>query len=256
MPFYILHGEDDSAALAWLGEQKSVWIPQEWLPFNAHQFDLRKASLEELQDVVQSYPMGCERRLVVLREFEKADSARKKQLAAVFGDLLSSTVVVFWLVPGAKNPKKLPFGSEWKEILKEATFIKCAPSIPQDESTVFTWLDRLGERQTPKALGILKTLLLQGEPPLRLLATLTNHIRMLWQMKFLIEEGQNASEIAKNLGVHPYRATKGLKQLKNFKVNELARFYDWLCRADFSLKSGKQEPEYLLELLVLRLCKG
>lgn len=264
---YVLHGEDDAAALAWLSEKKQAWIPPEWAPFNFHQFDSKKESLEELQNLIVSVPMGSEYRVIVVENLaprrrdqdlqrDRSDASRKKQIAHILKNLPSFTMVILWFVPGPKDPKKIPLGVDWKETLKGAQYVKCMPRAPEEDASVFSFLDSLGERKTSRALWSLKNLILQGEPPLRLLAALTNQVRLLWQIKTLEDEGENGPEIAKRLAIHPFRVTKGLKHARNFRDAELPRFFDWLSRADRSLKTGKQEPGHLLELLVLRLCKG
>lgn len=254
---YVVHGEDDREALTWLSKKKEEWVPEAWRSFNFHRVDARKISLDEFQAMLYAYPMGSTHRVVVVEGLEKSELLRSKELPSLFLTLPSSTIVVLWFVPGPTSPKKLPFGAGWKEVLKLAEFVKASSdgSLSQGEG-VFALLDALGERKAQGTLLAIKKLLLQGEPPLRLLAALANHLRVLWQIKILDEGRKGLDEISKRLGIHPYRVTKGIKQARNFKKSEFPRFLEWLTKADLNLKTGRNEPDHLLILLLLRICQA
>ncbi len=200
--------------------------------------------------------MGSDYRVVVIYELEKSDAFRKKQLPELLGTLIPTTVVVLWFVPGPNDPKKLPLGAEWKEVLKHVELVKCKRAAQDLSPTIFSLLDSLGERRSSKAIVALDTLLKQGEAPLQILAAVANQVRLFWQIRTMMDEGKKGDEMAKTIGIHPYRITKGIQYSRNFKPTELPKFIDWLARADLSLKTGKQEPEHLLQLLMVRICQG
>ena len=127
-------------------------------------------------------------------------------------------------------------------------------SVQHEEKNFFELLDALGERDPKKALSILKSLLKQGEHPLRILSALAGQIRLFWQIKALQEERKSPSEMATLLGIHPFRITKAIGHVRRFKLAELAKFAEWSARADWSLKTGRQEPQYVLEILLARVC--
>lgn len=124
----------------------------------------------------------------------------------------------------------------------------------EEEKSIFDLLDRLGERKAKPALRALLSLTSQGEAPLRLLAALMSQTRLLWKILLAQKEGKNQSEISKILGIHPYRVMKVASHARNFRLTEMPRFMDWLLRADWSLKTGKQEADYILPILIARMC--
>lgn len=317
---YLLTGEEEGLARAWLDENLEKWVDAAWRPFNYHVVEAAKVPMEEFSGLLQSFPMGSTHRVVVVRDFDKLDAARKKKIPEHAARLLDTTILIFWFVPSPADPKKLALGKEWEEVIKSAEIKKfslkkeekqkwlgdslkekginltkegesylleatggnigklemelekiaaysasapagkaeieqlTAPAPPGDSSnTLYALLDGMAEKQSGKSLSALKTLIEQGEPPLRILAAMGSQVRILRQIKALLDERKTAQEIAKILGIHPFRVTKGMTHSKNFKSVELSRLTEWLARADWSIKTGKQEPVHVLELILARI---
>lgn len=304
---YILSGEEEKLAHDWLEKKLKSCVPDPWLPYNYHVFEGKRLVLEEFLNLLQSFPMACEFRVVLVKQSSDLEKNKIKKIADIIQTLPKTTILIFSFVPGAADLKKIPLGKEWEEILKRAELLKfnlkkdekaawlkekakekgvaltresettllesgadlnklelelekislfSGKLILESEKTLFDFLDGIGERRAGKALGALKWLLEKGEPPVRILAALASQIRLLWQINSLHEGKKSGAEIAKILRVHPFRVTKGLIHLKNFKQVELPRLADWLAKADWSLKTGRQDPVYLLEILTAKICQG
>ena len=58
------------------------------------------------------------------------------------------------------------------------------------------------------------------------------------------------TEVAKQLGVHPYSVKQARRQASRFSEAELREIYDELAELDVAGKSGKRDPEQALELFV------
>jgi DNA polymerase-3 subunit delta len=145
--------------------------------------------------------------------------------------------------------------------------------VPPEEN-IFHLLDAVGERRGEQALRVLTELREMGEPPWRVMTLLARQIRLIWQAKYLIEEGvalnqaSAAPETVKALlpadgGVlsvlarQPFQAGKLARQARAFSWERLQRGLDRLVKTDAGTKGwdqGVDDPNLALELLVLDLC--
>jgi DNA polymerase-3 subunit delta len=145
---------------------------------------------------------------------------------------------------------------------------------PPPEENVFRLLDAIGERQGQQALRLLEELLGGGEPPWRILTLLARQLRLIWQAKYLLEEGvalaavERAPEavtallpqennLPQLLARQPFQAGKLTRQARVFSWEQLQRGFDRLVKTDAAAKGweeGVDDPVLGLELLVLDLC--
>jgi DNA polymerase III subunit delta len=146
------------------------------------------------------------------------------------------------------------------------------PAPPDDN--IFHLLDAIGDRQGQQALRLLGELLESGEPPWRILMMVARQVRLIWQAKYLLEEGVSltaagaAPEAVKALlpadgGIlpllarQPFQAGKLGRQARAFSWDQLQRGLDRLVKCDAGTKGwegGVDDPVLALELLVLDLC--
>jgi DNA polymerase-3 subunit delta len=135
----------------------------------------------------------------------------------------------------------------------EAEDIFEAASSQRSFST-FELLDQIRARQAGKAVRSLKSLILAGELPLKILATLAWQIRLVWQVKDALRQGIPESELAKRVGAHPFVVKKAREQSARFSDADLFSTLEAICQTDVAIKSTGGAPEVLLEELVLDLC--
>jgi DNA polymerase-3 subunit delta len=135
----------------------------------------------------------------------------------------------------------------------EADDILEAASSQRNFST-FELLDHLRARQAGKAVRSLRSLILAGELPLKILATLAWQIRMVWQVKDGLRQGMSEAELAKRLGAHPFVVKKARAQSSRISDADLYRTLEAICQTDIAIKSTGTPPEVLLEELLLDLC--
>ncbi len=122
--------------------------------------------------------------------------------------------------------------------------------------SVFELLRHIGQRQSQKAVHILRKLMVSGEAPLAILGLLARQVRMLWQVKDGLERGMSAQQIGKLLNLYPTILKNYTQQASSFTTDDLRRTHGALRDADLALKSTGVSPEVVLEALVLRLCLG
>ncbi len=119
------------------------------------------------------------------------------------------------------------------------------------EARIFDLTDALAQRNRKQALNILHDLLADGEPPLKLIGTITSQVRSLLLVKELAQKGMRSPQIASTLGVAPFIADKSLRQVGNFSVPQLESAYRQLLATDAALKRSRLTPEMALDLLVI-----
>ena len=139
-------------------------------------------------------------------------------------------------------------------IQKEDIEICCRQQV---QSGVFDLVDAVGMGQTYRAVKTFATLMKQQEEPLRILALLSNYINIMKQVRETKERRIAHREIVslfKKIGEHPFRIQKALEN-NYFTLKGLKRAQKWLFEADISIKTGRQKPEIVIELLIILLCQ-
>ncbi|MFZ2446937.1 MAG: DNA polymerase III subunit delta [Syntrophobacteraceae bacterium] len=129
-----------------------------------------------------------------------------------------------------------------------------AAATSQRISSTFELLDQIRARQAGKAVKSLRSLVLSGEPPLKVLASLAWQIRMLWQVKDGLGRGVSETELAAKLKRRPFAVRKASEQAARFSESDLRAFLEAIRQADVDIKSTGSPPELVLEALLLDLC--
>ena len=124
-------------------------------------------------------------------------------------------------------------------------------SAQVQEARIFDLTDALAQRNRTQALDILHDLLADGEPPLKLISTITTQVRSLVLVKELSQKGMRAPQIASSVGMSPYVADKALRQVGKFTPAQLEGAYRQLLATDAALKRSRMAPEMALDLLVV-----
>lgn len=119
------------------------------------------------------------------------------------------------------------------------------------EARIFDLTDALAQRNQKQALNILHDLLSDGEPPLKLISTITSQVRSLLLVKELTQKGMRTPQIASTLGMAPFIVDKAARQVRNFKPTQLENTYRELLETDAALKRSRLTPEMALDLLVI-----
>ena len=124
----------------------------------------------------------------------------------------------------------------------------CPPDI---RGTVFNITDAIGSGDVSQALMILdtllKNLLVSKEPPIKIRAMFTKHIKQL----ICAKEIGNEREIIAQMKVHPFVAKKINNQARNFSMNSLLDLYARCGKVDADIKHGLMEERQGLEMLII-----
>lgn len=147
------------------------------------------------------------------------------------------------------------------ELDKLATYVGPGKTITIDtvrlltahvqEARIFDLTDALAQRNRTQALDILHDLLADGEPPLKLLSTITSQVRSLLLIKELAQKGMRSGQISGTLGMAPFVVDKAMRQIGKFTPAQLEGAYRQLLATDAALKRSRMTPEMALDLLVV-----
>jgi DNA polymerase-3 subunit delta len=280
------------------------------LDFNYETFDGGSSSADDVINAANTLPFMSERRLVIVRNVDKLDSAALERLAEYAKDPAPYTCLVLVATKIAKNtklyravaatgvayeyvaPKRNEYASEVVKLLKErgktialpvaqllvdvvgrdlrrldietaklATFAGDADRISaQDveavaaasaEATVFELSDAVGERDTAKALRVLRRLLDAGETPLGIQAMLARHIRALIGARALSARGMAPDAMAPEIGMAPWLARNAVKQASRYSAGELATALRGLAAAEEELKTSPTDAGLVIERWII-----
>ncbi len=124
-------------------------------------------------------------------------------------------------------------------------------SASAQEARIFDLTDALAQRNRKQALDLLHDLLADGEPPLKLISTITSQVRSLLLVKELASDGLRVQQIVTATGMAPFVAEKALRQVGKFQMAQLEGAYRQLLATDAALKRSRMTPEMALDLLVV-----
>ena len=136
--------------------------------------------------------------------------------------------------------------------IEEEDILEAASS--QRSFTAFEMLDHIKAQQADKALRSLRSMILMGEPALKILSTMAWQIRLVWQVKDGMRRGIPVAELPKRVGAKPYPVKKAREKSTRFSDAELYRAIVAIGQTDIAIKSTGTSAELLLEDLILSLC--
>ncbi|MFP5213879.1 MAG: DNA polymerase III subunit delta [Acidobacteriota bacterium] len=124
----------------------------------------------------------------------------------------------------------------------------------QKSHTVFELVRLIGLKEPAQAVSILRSLLVAGDEPLRILAMLARQVRMIWQVKDGLDRGMSLADIGKRMNLQSFILKNYTQQAAGFSQAELRRMHEAIRKTDLALKSTGPAPGLVLEGLVLDLC--
>lgn len=126
---------------------------------------------------------------------------------------------------------------------------------PVLDAVVFQMTDHLSQGNYGQALVKLRQLLKMQEEPLKILGAVGSHFRRLSAARILLDGGKNAQDLMKLTGLKDYPARKTVAAAGRFPAAFYARAAELIMETDRSIKTSQDEPERLLELLILGLAQ-
>ena len=121
-----------------------------------------------------------------------------------------------------------------------------------EQGDFFGLIDAIGASAPAKAMAFLRQLLDEREA-ISLFFGLVAHFRLLLQANEIVAAGGGESEVAKALGIHPFRAKKLAAQSRRFSAESLDAVYAHLLDYDRGIKTGELDAELALQTFVAAL---
>ena len=126
---------------------------------------------------------------------------------------------------------------------------------PVLDAVVFQMTDLLGEGKYGQALLKLQQLLKMQQEPLAILGAVGGHFRRLATARTMLDFGKNSSELMKLCGIADYPARKTMEAARKFSPGFCQKAAELVVETDYKMKTSYDEPERLLELLLLQLAQ-
>jgi DNA polymerase-3 subunit delta len=130
-----------------------------------------------------------------------------------------------------------------------------AVTEPVLDAVVFQMTDLLSSGRYDQAMLKLQTLLKMQQEPLAILGAVGGHFRRIGTARTLLDYGKNASDLQKLCGIPDYPARKTMEAARRFRPEFCAKAAELVLETDYKMKTSFDEPERLLELLILRLAQ-
>ena len=130
-----------------------------------------------------------------------------------------------------------------------------AVTEPVLDAVVFQMTDMLSDGNYAQALMKLQQLLKMQEEPIQILGAVGGHFRRISTARTLLDNGRNASELAKLYGIQDYPARKSMEEARKFTSGFCCLAAELILETDYKMKTSFDDPERLLELLILQLAQ-
>lgn len=135
-----------------------------------------------------------------------------------------------------------------KNIIKEDIDIVTSRVI---NTNIFDLINSIVRKDINKSLELYDDLLVVNEEEIKLIVTIANQFRLIYQVKTMFKSGYSELDISKKLDVHPYR----IKLANNVDIssNECIEYIKKLSVLDEEIKTGKIDKKIGFERFILNL---
>ncbi|MFH1253780.1 MAG: DNA polymerase III subunit delta [Candidatus Uhrbacteria bacterium] len=123
------------------------------------------------------------------------------------------------------------------------------------DSQIFSLMDAVSSRRAAEVIKLLEDERASGAADGYVFSMLLRQIRILLGARLILEDNPRANkdQIATELDIHPFVASKALPQARAFSADELRRSYELLYQLDLGMKSGKYSDKLAVDLMVATL---
>ncbi len=141
------------------------------------------------------------------------------------------------------------FKMEEKKITKHDVDLLIPKSL---EHNIFDLNQYVLNNQIGEALELYQSLVVAGEETIKVISILIGQIRLLLQVKLLLEMNYQQSNITDALKIHPYRVKLAVQQSRTLDKKILGEMFNELIDLDYNIKTGQVEKELGFELFLLK----
>ncbi len=130
-----------------------------------------------------------------------------------------------------------------------------AVGIERPEDHIFDMIDAIAMHDQKKALALYKDLVLQRQPPLRILALIERHFLRLLEVRDLRDQGYDRQSIEAKTGLRSFMLRPLLAQSEKFTVKEIRKVLRSCARADEAVKTGRMGDSLAVESVLIEAGK-
>ena len=124
-------------------------------------------------------------------------------------------------------------------------------TIKTMDEEIFTLTDSIILKDTIKSLSLLEEFISKNYDEVHIIMLLASQFRFLFQIKRLYNKNNSEAEIAKILGVNPYRVKFSLKKIYSYSETMLIDYIKQIARMDHDIKLGLIDKKLALELFII-----
>ena len=211
--------------------------------------------LKKLWDVISNnaqiveFPKQGQKDLIawITRHFAAEGKSITPELCVYLIDLTGGTMTAL-----AGEISKIATYSDSDKIVKSDIDAVTEPVL---DAVVFQMTDLLGEGKYGPALEKLQQLLKLQQKPIAILGAVGGHFRRIASAVILSGNGRTAADLSRLCGMSDYAAKKTMAAAKRFSSSFCAFASMLVLETDQQMKTSYDDPERLLELLLLRLAE-
>ena len=130
-----------------------------------------------------------------------------------------------------------------------------AVTEPVLDAVVFQMTDQLSAGRYDQAVQKLQQLLKMQQEPLAILGAVGNHFRRVSAARTLLDSGKTASDLQKLCGIPDFAARKTMEAARRLPAPFCRKAAELVLETDYRIKTSFDDPERLLELLILQLAQ-
>ncbi len=130
-----------------------------------------------------------------------------------------------------------------------------AVTEPVLDAVAFQMTNLLGQGNYGAALLKLRQLFKMQQEPLIILGAVGKHFRQISTARVLRDQGKSSNELMRLCGMADYPARKTMDSAARFSVEFCQVASELIMETDNAIKTSYDDPERLLEMLVLRLAQ-
>ena len=130
-----------------------------------------------------------------------------------------------------------------------------AVTEPVLDAVVFQMTDLLSAGRYDQALLKLQQLLKMQQEPLAILGAVGGHFRRIGTARTLLDNGRNSSDLQKLCGIPDHPSRKTMDAARRFRPEFCRKAAELVLETDYKMKTSFDEPERLLEILILQLAQ-
>lgn len=121
------------------------------------------------------------------------------------------------------------------------------------DTDIFNLIDNIVALNKVSAITSYHEMIKMGDEPIKIIITLANQLRLIYQSKNLALKGYTEADIAKRLNVHPYRVKLAITKGRLITNKKLLSYLLDLANLDTEIKTGATDSKLGLELFILSM---